>query len=71
MQFCTWYRRSRGSFVSIPQAVSTIAIIKNGKKVVIKERVVSIPHAVGTIAIEVQGGGYCSNIAEKFQYRKR
>ena len=54
--------------VSIPQAVSTIAIRGAGFKETVATNV-SIPQAVSTIAI-VKGGETVEGII-KFQYRKR
>ena len=56
--------------VSIPQAVSTIAIAKGSIEDFTKSMVVSIPQAVSTIAIDE---AHRSLIAEYavFQYRKR
>ena len=55
--------------VSIPQAVSTIAIVGNYATIIAKSSGVSIPQAVSTIAIR----RYIKrqSFILKFQYRKR
>ena len=64
------YRRTNGQFVSIPQAVSTVATLPKVYLVLLRRQPnVSIPQAVSTVATGNLSS--YSLFCEGFQYRKR